>query len=194
MVEDHWRSLLAVAKQNPQVAKESILRFQERIQTTASLMQTEHANTFLQVVEEEREVLFTEYERNPDDLKRRLGLRSNIIAETTFDPETVRATVRDDYEVLRQIAVIPGLSVAAAAAEVDAELDRLTRSHVKGMTPDQAGQFMRTYNEEYNRLVIERLQNETCHYQRQTIGEIAVRTAVRATIWESVLSLFRLFR
>lgn len=32
------------------------------------------------------------------------------------------------------------------------------------------------------------------HRQRQSMGEMAVRTAVRATIWESVYSLFRLFR
>lgn len=31
-------------------------------------------------------------------------------------------------------------------------------------------------------------------YRRQGIGEMAVRTAIRATIWESIYSLFRFFR
>jgi len=71
---------------------------------------------FLRAIEEERDLLFNEYRRNPDALKRRLGLgpvnRSNLVV----------------------------------------------------------------------------------HHQRQSIGEMAVRTAVRATIWETVISIFRAFR
>jgi hypothetical protein len=78
-----------------------------------------------------------------------------------LDPETVRATARSEYEVLRQIARKPGLSVSAAGAEIDAELDRLTRAHVVGMTADQAAQFIQIYNGEYNRLVREKLQKNT---------------------------------
>ena len=31
-------------------------------------------------------------------------------------------------------------------------------------------------------------------HQRMGLGELAVRTAVRATVWEMIISLFRLFR
>jgi hypothetical protein len=76
-----------------------------------------NAEIFLQAVEGERDLLFQEYKRNPDALKRRLGL--------------------------------------AAASQPS------LMSH---------------------------------RNQRQSIGEMAVRTAVRATIWETVISLFGAFR
>jgi hypothetical protein len=115
MVEDFWRSFLAVAKQNPHVGKESIVRFDERIRATAALMQTQQAASFLQTVDEEREILFDEYQRDPEALKQRLGLAPS------FAPA----------------------------------------------------------------LVIHR---------QQMLGEVVARTAVRATVWESVFALFRLFR
>ena len=115
MAEDHRRSFLAVAKQNPHSGRESILRFDERIQAIAALMQPQQAALFLQTVDEEREILFDEYQRDPEALKHRLGLSP---------------------------------SVAPA-------------------------------------LVI--------HHQ-QTLGEVVARTAVRATVWESIFALFRLFR
>ena len=117
MVEDHWRSFISVAVSNPQIGFQSLENFDERIQATAALMPPERAAMYLQAVEEEREILFNEYNRNPDALKRRLGL----------------GPVRQPNRVVHQ-------------------------------------------------------------HQRQSIGEMAVRTAVRATIWESVISLFRAFR
>jgi hypothetical protein len=117
MVEDHWRSFISVATTSPQIGAQSIQNFEDRIQATASLMVTDKAKMFIRAIEEEREVLFNEYRRNPDALRRRLGL----------------------------------------------------------------GPL------NYPNLVVRQ-------HQRQSIGEMAVRTAVRATIWESVISLFRAFR
>ena len=117
MVEDHWRSFISVAVSNPQIGFQSLQDFDERMQATAALMPPERAAMYLQSVEEEREILFNEYNRNPDALKRRLGL----------------GPVRQPNRVVHQ-------------------------------------------------------------HQRQSIGELAVRTAVRATIWETVISLFRAFR
>ena len=118
MVEDFWRSFIAVARHNPKIGGEIIEQFEERIQSTAALMPSDQAKLFLDVIDEEREILFNEYKRNPVALKHRLGL-------------------------------LPNATPVAPPALV---------------------------------------------YQRQGLGEIAVRTAVRATIWESVFSLFRLFR
>jgi hypothetical protein len=115
MVEDHWRSFLAVAKANPEIGGQSIKDFEARIQATAALMRSEQAQEFIQTVEEEREILFNEYKRDPVALKRRLGLTQQFTQP-----------------------VIP--------------------------------------------------------HQQQGLGQMAVRTAVRATIWESVFTLFRLFR
>jgi hypothetical protein len=117
IVEDHWRSFISVAVSDPQIGFQSLQNFDERIQATAALMPPERAAIYLQAVQEEREILFNEYNRNPDALKRRLGL----------------GPVRQPNRVVHQ-------------------------------------------------------------HQRQSIGELAVRTAVRATIWETVVSLFRAFR
>jgi hypothetical protein len=78
MVEDFWRSFLAVAKHNPNVGRESILRFEERIKATGALMQPEQASVFLQTIDEEREILFNEYQRDPEALKQRLGLAPSV--------------------------------------------------------------------------------------------------------------------
>jgi hypothetical protein len=116
-VEDHWRSFISVAVSNPQLGAQSIQNFDERVNSMAALMPPDRAAMYLQTVEEEREILFNEYNRNPDALRRRLGL----------------APLYAPSVVMRQPS-------------------------------------------------------------RQSIGEMAVRTAVRATIWESVISLFRAFR
>jgi hypothetical protein len=79
----------------------------------------------------------------------------------TFDAEAVREIARADYEVFRQIARDRSLSVAAAGAQVDAELARRTRVHIAGMTPFDADQFMQAYNAEYNSLVVSKLQKNT---------------------------------
>jgi hypothetical protein len=117
MVEDFWRSFISVAVDNPQIGLQSIQHFDKRIQSIAAVMEPERSTLYLQTVEEERDKLFQEYNRNPDGLKCRLGLSA---------PRPVPAPV--------------------------------------------------------------------VHHQRQSMGEMAVRTAVRATVWESVISVFRLFR
>lgn len=78
------------------------------------------------------------------------------------------------------------------------------------MLPYLTDEFLRVVEEERNLIsgeyerdresVIQRLGLATAEpqreivYHRQGIGEMAVRTAVRATIWEAVFSLFRIFR
>ena len=116
MVEDFWRSFLAVGRNNPTIGQETIFRFEERIKSEAALMPNNQAQVFLKAVDEEREILFNEYNLDPGALKHRLGLAPDA-APTVVLPQ-----------------------------------------------------------------------------QRQGFGEMAARTAVRATIWESVFSLFRLFR
>jgi hypothetical protein len=115
MVEDFWRSFLAVGRTNPAIGQQTVMRYEERITSTAALMPDDQARVFLKAVDEERETLFNEYNRDPDALKHRLGL--------PLDPAPV-----------------------------------------------------------------------VFYQQRQGFGEMAVRTAVRATIWETIFSLFRFFR
>jgi hypothetical protein len=102
-------------KTNPQIGKESILRFDERIQSTAALTQPQQAALFLKTVDEERDILFDEYQRDPEVLKKRLGLTPSVAPALIIHPP-------------------------------------------------------------------------------QTLQEVVARTAVRATVWESIFALFRLFR
>lgn len=76
-------------------------------------------------------------------------------------------------------------------------------------SPDEANAFLAAVEEERGMLVDEydrdregllrrlgiddysQVQQHMVHYQRESIGEMAVRTAVRATIWEGIWSIFR---
>ena len=73
------------------------------------------------------------------------------------DLNVVREVARADYEDLRKIARKPGATIVGTGAEIDAELDRRTRAHVEGMSGVEAIHFLKTYNEEYNRLVTAKL-------------------------------------
>lgn len=114
MVEDFWRSFLVVAQSSPQIGLDTISRFDERIQSMASMMPPDQSKVFLEVVDIEREALFNEYKSDPTALKARLGLPSD-----------------------------------------------------SGYNAPRAS------------------------HQRQTLGEVAAKTAVRATIWEIIGALFR---
>jgi hypothetical protein len=163
MVEEFYRSFIAVA-QTPQVSAQLITRFDERITATAAGMEPEKAATYLQIVDEERQILFDEYEKNPDALKTRLGLQPPIIPRDvpqSLDPESIRAVAQADYEVIRKIAGDRSLSMAEASAQVDAEVARRVREHTAGMSASDATIFSQIYNAEYNRLVMARLQQKT---------------------------------
>jgi hypothetical protein len=120
MVEDFWRSFIPIAFNGDQRTATMIVeRFQKQIDDMAKAMPATDAAQFNQMVEEERDRLFKEYNANPARMKARLGVPDGFGAE----------------------------SVA------------------KGPRSNRMG-----------------------------LGELAVRTTVRATVWESVTSLFRLFR
>ncbi len=91
-------------------------RFYERVNATAALMPPVQANEFLKMVEEERDLLLDERDRDPEALRVRLG-------------------------------IVPAPVIAPSVI-----------------------------------------------YHQQGIPEMAMRTAIRAGIWESIFSLFRLFR
>jgi hypothetical protein len=120
MVEDFWRSFIPIAFGGDQRTAALIIeRFQKQIDDMAKLMSSDDAAMFNQMVEEQREILFNEYNANPAKLKARLGIPDG--AESGLAPEPQRSN-------------------------------------------------------------------------RMGLGELAVRTAVRATVWETVISLFRLGR
>ncbi len=118
MVEEFWRSFIPIAfAGDQQTATLIVERFQKQIGDMGALMPAEEAATFNQMEEEERDILFKEYNANPKKLKARLGV-----------------SARD-------------------------------------VRPQSASRN-----------------------NRMGVGDFAVRTAVRATVWETVRSLFRLAR
>lgn len=118
MVEDFWRSFIPIAFSGDQRKATLVVeRFQKQIEDMAALMSDGDAATFNQMVEEERDILFREYNANPQKFKARLGVSA--------PRETPKAARRSN---------------------------------------------------------------------RMGLGELAVRTTVRATVWETVISLFRLGR
>jgi len=118
MVEEFWRSFIPVAYNGDESTAILIVeRFQKQIEDMTALMPTSEAARFAQMVDEERGLLFDEYNANPEKLKARLGIITPIVP-----PKAVRVG--------------------------------------EGMD----------------------------------LGRLAVRTTVRAAVWESVISLFRLAR
>jgi len=121
MVEANWKAFLTfVAQGSVELGRECIVRFEEQIAQHARKMGKD-GERWLAVIEEQRALIFDEYTKNPDELKRRLGVSQ------------------------------PQQSIQSAPQHVH---------YVSG----------------------------------ESLGDLAVRTTVRATIWASVLSIFRLFR
>ena len=119
LVDDSWRSFLTFAAQGSQaLGVACIERLDERSQQIAKTLEATAGMRFLAGVEAERVRIFDEYTKDPDALKRRLGVHA--------------PTVAADQQ--------------------------------------QRGRSSRS------------------------LGELAVRTAVRATVWESISAIFRVFR
>jgi hypothetical protein len=114
-VESHWRNFLFLVHIDKQKAFAAIREFERDMNMMYENLAPAQAAIFRQVIEEEREKLSNEYDRNPDALKTRLGLSNSMPA---FRP----------------------------------------------------------------------------YGNRQSMDELIVKTAVRATIWESIWLIFRMFR
>ena len=75
LVEDHWRSSLSFAAAGSiDLAKECVIRFEERIQEMAEKMPEQAAKQFMAEIERERNLVFDEYTLSPQKLKSRLGV------------------------------------------------------------------------------------------------------------------------
>jgi len=117
MVESYWKSFLTFSADGSiDLAKECLIRFEERIAKHAKAM-GDDGKRWMEIIDEQRDLIFDEYTKNPDALKTRLGVSPA--------PQPLQRNV-----------------------------------------PTTG----------------------------QNLGELVVRTAVRATVWESIISIFRLFR
>jgi hypothetical protein len=134
------------------------------------------------------------------------------------DRATVRRMVEDFWRSLmlygRHLGETrPNISRDEAARltlEFSRSFDERNQATAALMQPDQAEAFLKMIEEEdsicfdehqrdpdafYRRLSLNLTSNPQpparVVYRRQGLGELAVRTAVRATVWEMIFSLFR---
>ena len=122
---------------------------------------------------------------------------------TNFDRAAVRAMIEDNFRATT-IADMQG------QRQLGTDINERFCDHLEAMAAlmpaAQAESFRTTVDEEcrlivdefkrdrqagYRRLGIALPQGPVTHYHRQGIGEMAARTAVRATIWEVIFRLFR---
>jgi hypothetical protein len=76
LVDELWRSFLNFAGEGSQALGEvCIQRFEERMSVEAAKMPSDKAARYLAMIDEERGFILDEYTRNPEGLKRRLGVR-----------------------------------------------------------------------------------------------------------------------
>lgn len=119
MVEDFWRTFLALSATGSQAAEDSKARFDDRLQSMSLLMDIEQRELFLKAAEEEKEMIVREYRKNPESLNLRLGINRNSVVQRVYHDSS---------------------------------------------------------------------------RPKQGLGEIAVKTAVRASVWNGINSIFRIFR
>ena len=162
MVEDFWRSFLVTAQSDSTTSQTTVENFEKQTELLASMMSPEKGKRFIDAIDQQRDILFQEYKRNPEALKVRLGMYGASQTKTGFssasDPEAITRAVRLDYTDLQAIARGDG-SFSDRTQRVDQELIRRIRSHTANMTMEDQAKFTRQYNSEYNSIVAARLQN-----------------------------------
>jgi hypothetical protein len=100
---------------------------------------------------------------------------------------SIAEQVARDFEQLRR-SIDPNIPVDEAGEQWEIQLDEMVRTHVAGMQPDDARRYVAIYGEEYHIAASRRLEQTA---QRRQLGQVAARTVVRATIWETIFALFR---
>ena len=80
LVEDHWRNFFTLVQIDKHKALEAFNSFDATINMVTKSMPEPDASHFRHIIEVEREKILDEYERNPDALKARLGLKNQVPA------------------------------------------------------------------------------------------------------------------
>ena len=122
-----------------------------------------------------------------------------------MDRDVIRGMVEDYWRTL-----IPALQNGGAAAfqKIGTRFEQRIAETAALLPPIESAAFIQTVDAERERMIAEYKADPVAlkkrlgvslgidtpahrTYQRQGIGEMAVRTAVRATIWEGIWRLFR---
>jgi len=208
IVEDHWRERLPLRgygdrTQNITLVEQMDNRFLGQIQAWVNSMPPDQGKELCDMFNEESLASISEGERDPVAYAIRLGVLSGPPSvEKSFDRATVRKIVEDHWR-----ATLP-LRGDRMRAQNTTLIDQMTNrlgdqidTWIKSLPPDEGNELDRMFDEEMRLSIAERkrdpvgfkrrlgvLPGSVSH--RQGIGEMAVRTAVRASIWEGIFRLF----
>jgi hypothetical protein len=111
MVEDFWRAFIATARTDQAASARSVHSFEERIAKMAETMPERQRPIFLHTIDDERERLFQEYQRDPEALKRRLGLPGDQMGQGV----NVKVVIRDTASPWPMVALLVVVAVAGLA-------------------------------------------------------------------------------
>jgi hypothetical protein len=209
IVEDHWRERLPLRgygdrTQNITLVEQMDNRFLGQIQAWVNSMPPDQGKELCDMFNEESRASISEGERDPVAYALRLGVLSGPPSvEKSFDRTIVKKIVEDHF---RAVLPLRGYGVRAQnitlIEQMESRFVDQNEAWINSLPPDQAKELDDMFGEEMRSSVAECKRDPVAYarrlgvlpgrvYQRQGIGEMAVRTAVRATVWEVVRRLFR---
>jgi hypothetical protein len=146
---------------------------------------------------------------NDDRRDRVPSARDDTAALATHNPLLERATVREMVEeTWRKFLTFAASGSQALGRDIILRFDEKVARQAASMSAGDAAIFTNLVEDERNRIFDEYTSSpealkrrlgvgapvETRTHASNDLGNLAVRTAVRATVWETIISLFRLFR
>ncbi|MFM0756761.1 hypothetical protein [Paraburkholderia strydomiana] len=217
LVDDHWRNLLTLPPGADR--KEVGMRFDERLERIAALMHVEQRRVFNLAVRAARDHIIEEAETDPQGLHERLGL-SNIPSSGGVVPELVLApksahvdfkrakdliedhwrdmliqrnqadlqlvSTRFERRLAEIIDDLPAAERAGFAAAVEADREALIQAHE--LDPISVRQRLGVPLLPHHKKALAARQKSG---MGAMIAKDVGRTAVRFTVWEILLRLFR---
>ena len=208
IVEDHWRERFplrgyGVRTQNITLVEQMDNRFLGEMQAWINSLPPDQGKELCDMFNEESRISISEGERDPVAYAIRLGVLSGPPSvEKSFDRTKVKNIVEDHF---RAVLPLRGYGVRAQNITlIDQMENRFADQNdawISSLPPDQAKELYDMFAEEMRSSVAECKRDPIAYarrlgvlpgrvYQRQGIGEMAVQTAVRASIWEGIFRLF----
>lgn len=213
VVEEHWRLLLSLLSPDipRQKMEEASDQFDSKIRSAAALMPHDQAQAYMRIVDEEYDIIVEEMNRNPDALLRRLGPLRGIMKETasalTDNLSIDRTAIHNRVEDYWRSFLTFTSSNPKMASESTRRFNELIEATASLMPADQVQEYLQAVEGEREVLFQEYRRNPDAQkhrlgvgtnqapqhvaYHQEGMGEMVVRTAVRATVWQAIWSLFR---
>ncbi len=208
IVEDHWRERFplrgyGVRTENITLVEQMDNRFLGEMQAWINSLPPDQGKELCDIFNEESHISIAEAERDPVAYAIRLGVLSGPPSvKKSFDRTMVRNIVEDHF---RAVLPLRGYGVRAQNITLIEQMENRfvdqNEAWVNSLPPDQAKELDDMFGEEMRSSGAECKRDPIAYARRlgvlagsvshrQGIGEMAVRTAVRASIWEGIFRLF----